>query len=91
MISRQNYPQTAAEIQIRGEKIPQDFSQVMNKTLTAHVGSKAEWSPTPKFRRTSQKRERLEDGLAKLLNSGYIQPGAKTRQLPGRDAETVTR
>ena len=54
----------------------------MNKTLTAHVGSKAELSPTPKFRRTSQKRERLEDGSAKLLNCGYIQPGAKTRQLP---------
>jgi hypothetical protein len=38
-----------------------------------------------------KKGERLENGSAKLLNSGCIQPGAKTRQLPGRDAETVTR
>ena len=42
-----------------------------------HFERKAGLLPAPKFRTTSQKWERLEDGSAKLPNSGYIQPSAK--------------
>jgi len=41
----------------------------------AHGLSKAELSPSPEFRGTSQIREHSENGSVKLLNYGYIQPG----------------
>ena len=41
----------------------------------AHGLSKAELSPSPEFRGTSQIREHSENGSVKLLDSGYIQPG----------------
>jgi hypothetical protein len=41
----------------------------------AHGLSKAELSPSPEFRGTSQIWEHSENGSVKLQNSGYIQPG----------------